>query len=114
MELEQLGNIDVAHSITICQTERPAIEVASHAMQASAGHCTISSFGESDGPSVFIVAVVKFYRGQIPEPDCYVFHSRFVVEEKILDYVTLITKTEHEFRKAVVSVELHDVPEDRS
>ncbi len=70
--------------------------------------------GEGDAPVLLVVSAVKFHCRATAEGERGVAGVPKVVAEVILDHIALVAEAEDELPMAVMSVGLHDVPEDRA
>lgn len=108
---DQRGNVHVADAVAISEAEG-AIEQVAGAAQAAAGHGVEPGVQDGDLP-VLGIAIEPFDRAG-PEIDGKVAGPRHVVEEIGADILDLIPAKDHELAKAVMGIDLHDVPQQRT
>src|SRR5580692_4532536 len=110
MKLDQPGNVDVAKSIAVGQTEGLLVQILSHSPQPSGGFGHLSCLGESDGPAFLGMPAVKLNRTANAEVHCKVSHAGLIVQEKIFNYIPLISQAQNKFVQPEMGIGFHYVP----
>ena len=111
MEFEAGGDIDIGDPVAISQAEAFAIQILGHPTNAPAGLGVFTRINQRNGPGFGSRAVIAdVVLGQINGD---VGGVENVIGEVFLDHVAAITEADHEIGDPVMTVEFHDVPQDR-
>src|SRR5580693_9342223 len=112
MEVDEGPDVNVAHPVSVSAHENVIGDVRFDALDSSPGHGVQAGIGEGDSEVLLQLLPVVGDRVPMAERDGEVPLHRFVVQEVILDHVSAIAQTEHEFIETVMRIELHDVPQE--
>ena len=111
VELNQPVDIQVRHAVAVSQHEGFVPDVVPHALDPSAGHCVQPGIHYGDFPGLGGVVVDGQIVPSVSEVVCNVRGVQEIVREIFFDDVLLIACANNEFVVAVMTVQLHDVPE---
>src|SRR5215471_7084577 len=103
MEFQQRTDVDISYSVAIGQTKRP-IQIATGPANPGSSHRGVAGFSEGHTPALLAMAIVKPDRRRRAQPNSEVLHPGFVIKEKILDDIALVSETQNEFRQAMMCV----------
>src|SRR5258706_5300031 len=112
MKFEQARNVHVADTIAVGHHEAIVGDVLPRALQPASGHGFEARLSQGDAEVLLFVAPVVLNARFLPQADGEIVVHRLIVEEIFLDHVALVSQAQHEITKAVMRVQLHDVPED--
>src|SRR5262249_743666 len=105
------GDVDVGDAVAVREHELSITEVLPHAEQALARQAVEAGVGERDLEVVAALLVVLDPGRAGVERE--VARVGALVQEELLDDLSLVAERQHELAVTVVGVELHDVPQDR-
>jgi hypothetical protein len=114
MKAYQLPQIEIAETIAIRHHERVVVDVFLDRLHARARHAVGARLREGDDEVLFLVRTMIAQTTLRTEAARKVIVHRLVVEEILLDHVASVTETKDEVSEAVMCIELHDVPKERS
>ena len=111
MKGQELGEVDAGHAVPVGQHERLIADELGHLLHPAAGLGVQAGVQQVNGP-VFAVAVMN---SDLARSQAYrhAVGAMAVVDEEILDHLTLVAQRDDELLEAVGGVALHDVPQDR-
>jgi len=113
MELDESGDVDVSDAVAIGEAEFAfTFEMLGNAPQPTAGHRLVTGIDQRHCPRVGLAIMDgHLVRGHV---DRHIGHVKEVIGEIFLDYITLIPTADHEIRDAMMRIELHYMPQDRT
>src|SRR5215210_3828142 len=107
----QRVEVDTRHAVAVGHVERLVADIVAGALQAAAGHRRIAGLDQRHPPRLGALAV---HHGRVvAQVERHVGHMDVIVEKELLDYIALITETDHEVVQPIARIDLHNVPEDR-
>ena len=112
MRIDQVMNIDITDTIAISQHKRLIANIFLYALDACAGLRIQPRINECHFPW-FRYIVVHRHAIALCKIEGDVRGVQIVVSKVFLDHIAFITKANDKFMKAVVGVDLHNMPEDR-
>ncbi len=111
MELDQLGDIDVADAVAVGEHERLGADVLGQALHPAPGLRVRTGIQQMDHPVFAVTAVGRDLAGI--QLDGQAARPVVVVEEVVLDLLALVAQGDDEFLVALSGIDAHDVPQDR-
>ena len=113
MEREQLLEIHVGNAVAVSKHERLIADVLLHALHTAAGHGVEAGIHHRNAPRLGMVLVDNHLVFAVGEVICNVGGVQEIIRKILLDHMLLIPGADHKIVEAVITVELHDMPEDR-
>src|SRR5664280_2733620 len=114
VRVDKSRKVDGADAVTVGQQKSVTVEIVGHSPDPRARAGEQAGFGESNLPVLVARLVVKSGSVLVAQPQGEVRNLLPVVQEVALDLVALVAEAQHEPAKPKVTVDLHNVPQDRA
>ena len=112
MEFYQFIDVDIRHTVSICQKERFTVQMFFYPFDSSAGHRIQSGIYNGYFPRFRDVVVHRHFIS-LRKVKCHVTAVQVIICEPFFDHMLLVSTADHKFIVSIVGIKFHDMPENR-